>query len=92
MRHGHNAHKKKGDQIKALKGTAVGGVVDTCKEKGWVLLRGVLFHTDTSFSTVADQSVLERWEKGDHGHTESTDADRHRLPLWQIQRPILKEI
>ena len=46
----------RGDQIKQLKGTAIGGPVDVCEEKGWELLPGVLFYPDWCFGMVNDQA------------------------------------
>lgn len=46
----------RGDEIKALRGTALGGAVDVCEEKGWELLPGLIYGPDSSFGLVNAQA------------------------------------
>jgi microcystin degradation protein MlrC len=64
----------RGDQIKALKGTALGGPVDVCEEKGWELLPGVLFAADWGFGLVNAQA----WK----------DAKKEMLDTLKTQLPM----
>ncbi|MGB5317360.1 MAG: M81 family metallopeptidase, partial [Robiginitalea sp.] len=64
----------RGDEIKQLKGTAIGGPVDVCEEKGWELLPGVLFYIDWCFSTVSDQC----WKDA---KKEMMDTLKSQLPM-----------
>ena len=45
----------RGDEIKALRGTALGGAVDVCEENGWDLLPGLIYGPDSSFGLVNAQ-------------------------------------
>jgi len=64
----------RGDQIKALKGTALGGPVDVCEENGWELLPGVLFAADWGFGLVNAQA----WK----------DAKKEMLDTLKTQLPM----
>ena len=70
----------RGNEIKALRGTAIGGPVDVCEEKGWELLPGVLFYPDWCFSTVNDQAWKDA-KKEIMDTLKITVADGHRLPF-----------
>jgi microcystin degradation protein MlrC len=63
----------RGNEIKALRGTAIGGPVDVCEEKGWELLPGVMFYIDWCFSTVSDQC----WKDA-----KKEIIDTLRIQLW----------
>ncbi|MCV2874582.1 M81 family metallopeptidase [Defluviimonas sp. WL0050] len=44
----------RGDEIKALRGTALGGAVDVCEENGWDLLPGLIYGPDSSWNASSD--------------------------------------
>lgn len=49
----------RGDSIKTLKGTAVGGPVDECEANGWELLPGALFFVDSTFGLVNEKAYKD---------------------------------
>ena len=64
----------RGDDIKALRGTALGGAVDVCEENGWDLLPGLIYGPDSSFGLVNAQF----W----------SDAKKEMLDTLKAQMPL----
>ena len=64
----------RGDEIAAMRGTALGGPVDVCEENGWELLPGVLFAADWGFGLVNEQA----WNDA---KKEMLDALNDQLPV-----------
>jgi microcystin degradation protein MlrC len=64
----------RGDEINALRETALGGAVDVCEENGWELLPGLIYAPDSTFSLVNAQA----WR----------DAKKEMLDTLEAQMPL----